>query len=315
LNTPVLFIVFNRPDLTRRVFETIRQIQPKRLFVAADGPRNGNPNDQKACALTRELIRAGVDWDCEFRTLYRDRNLGCKAAVSSAIRWFFDQVERGIVLEDDCLPDPTFFPFCETLLARYDSDPRVMHISGNNFQFGRKRGSASYYCSVYPHIWGWASWRRAWIHYDVTMKSLPEFIRANAMRGITSNKDQQKYWLQIFKRVHEGAIDTWDYQWTFTVWSLGGLSILPNVNLVSNIGFDRNATHTQAPSALADLPVAALTEIVHPRELGIDREADRFTFDHVFSGKIERARRRALGKRAGKWRGLINALLRKSGSD
>ncbi len=312
MNTPILFIVFNRPDPTSRVFEAIRRIQPSKLFVAADGPRKGHADDETACALTREVIRAGVDWDCEVRTLYRDRNLGCRAAVSSAIGWFFDQVERGIVLEDDCLPDPTFFPFCETLLARYDSDPRVMHISGNNFQFGRKRGSASYYCSVYPHIWGWASWRRAWNCYDLAMRGFPEFARADAIRKITSNSSQEKYWLKLFQQAYEGAIDTWDYQWTFTVWSHGGLSILPNVNLVSNIGFDENATHTKVASALGNLPVGALAEIVHPSELQIDREADRFTFDQIFSGQIDRARRRALGKGASKWRALISGLLRKS---
>ena len=243
LDTPVLFLIFNRPDTTEKVFNAIKQAKPKQLFISADGPRQEKPGEFEKCQAARKIVEQ-VDWDCDLQVLFRDNNLGCKKAVSSGINWFFEQVDEGIILEDDCLPDQSFFGFCQELLKYYRNNPKIMHISGNNFQFGRKRGNASYYFSIYNHIWGWATWKRAWQYYDVTMADFEEFKKTNQIEKITRNKDEQAYWMYFFEKVWRNEIDTWDYQNVYSMWKKQGLAILPNVNLVSNIGFTKDATHT-----------------------------------------------------------------------
>ena len=285
LDTPVLFLVFNRPETTRRVFETIRQARPRRLFVAADGPKEHVPDGARRCRETREAALA-VDWACEVKTLLRTRNLGCKVAVSSAITWFFQHVEEGIILEDDTLPIASFFPFCQQQLAYYREDHRVMHIGGNSFQLGVHRGDGSYHFSNYNHIWGWATWRRAWKHYHPDIPFLTSFRRCRIIEAIFPNKADQDFWMQIFQRVARGEIDTWDYQWTLTIWNQGGISLLPCVNMVSNIGFDANATHTVANNCLDRLPVHDPGPIVHPTTMDVDCVADRFTQHYIYSGRI-----------------------------
>ena len=170
LKTPILFLIFNRLDTTEKVFEKIREQQPKYLYIAADGPRSDVPEDQEKCRKTRAIIDR-IDWDCELKTLFREENLGCRNNAVQAITWFFDNVEEGIILEDDCLPDPTFFRYCEDLLSYYRYDMRVMHIAGSNLQQGFKSDNASYYFSHIPWVWGWASWKRAWKYYDVNISS------------------------------------------------------------------------------------------------------------------------------------------------
>ncbi|OBQ19589.1 MAG: hemolytic protein HlpA-like protein [Anabaena sp. WA113] len=291
--TPIAFFIFRRPDLTTQVFEAIRQAKPKKLLVVADGPRN--ESEAILCQQARAVIET-VDWDCEILRNYVDENLGCRKRVSSGLDWVFAQVEEAIVLEDDCLPSPSFFHFCETLLERYRDDERIMHISGNNLQFGQHRTNYSYYFSKYNHIWGWASWKRAWKHYDLEMKTWEEFKISKITNSIHSHSYEQNYWLNIFETVHKGLIDTWDYQWTYACWSQGGLSILPNVNLVSNIGFRDDATHTKGESELANLSTEDIYEICHPSFLVRDYTADEYTFNHVFGGKAMREANTFSGK-------------------
>jgi len=288
LNSAVLFLVFNRPDTTAQVFEAIRKAKPPRLYVAADGPRADKPGEHEKCEQVR-LIASQVDWPCELKTLFRHRNLGCKNAVSSAITWFFEQEEQGILLEDDCLPHPDFFTFCETLLKRYRDDERIFVITGDNFQASQLRGKASYYFSKYNHCWGWATWRRAWRHYQGDLRFWPEWRKSAMWKRQTPDKVERRYWERIFARVRAGQIDTWDYPWTGSVWYHGGLTATPNVNLVSNIGFGPDSTHTaSADSLLAEIATAALGEIIHPEKVVQDRAADRYAFDHVFGGKNQR---------------------------
>lgn len=285
LNTAVLFLVFNRPDNTARVFEAIRLAKPPRLYVAADGPREGWEGEADRVAKVREIASA-VDWPCEVITLFREINLGCKYAVSGAITWFFEQEEQGIILEDDCLPHPEFFPYCEQLLSRYKDDHRVMAITGDNFQAGQKRGAASYYFSVFNHVWGWASWRRAWAHYDVEMKFWPAWRDSPDWADFWKDSVAKRYWQKIFDSVYRGEIDTWDYQWTASIWRQDGLTATPNVNLVSNIGFGEDATHTKSKkSKHSELSTLALGEVSHPQHVERDRLADAYTFDHNFGGR------------------------------
>lgn len=283
LTTPVLFLVFNRPEPTKQVFEQIRLAKPKQLFIAADGPRAHKEGEAERCAQVRE-IATQVDWECEVKTLFRDQNLGCKKAVSSAIDWFFTQVEQGVILEDDCVPNLSFFTFAQELLNKYADDERVMMISGDNFQNGQKRGEASYYFSCYPHIWGWATWRRAWgKYYDVEMKSFPEYKAAGRIKEVFSNPVEQQFWMNNFQEVYDGKVDTWDFQWVYAIFSRQGLCAVPNVNLISNIGFNSDATHTKTGGeGSANLTTGNLGEIIHPKVVERNVEADEYESKHVF---------------------------------
>ena len=281
-NTPILFIVFNRPDVTGVVFNEIRKARPKQLFIAADGPRLNRPSDIELCNETRSIINQ-IDWPCDVKTLFRETNLGCGNAVSSAITWFFEHVEQGIILEDDCLPSPSFFMYCQNLLEQYKDDERIMHIGGVNFQNGNNRGNGSYYFSAIPHVWGWASWRRAWKKYDFNVHDFYLFVREEKIYKYFDNEKLAQHWLEHFKSVYYHQIDTWDHQWTYAVLNNGGLSIIPNVNLISNIGFRDDATHTSsANSVYANAKTIEMhMPMVHPLELAINKEADFYFFNEV----------------------------------
>ena len=253
LNTPVVFVIFNRPDTTSQVFECIRKARPSQLLIIADGPRADRPREDESCAATRKIVEQ-VDWPCEVMHEYSDINLGCRKRLASGLNWVFSMVEDAIVLEDDCLPHPTFFRFCEEMLERYRHDERIAHISGVNFQFGQRRTAQSYYFSRYTHIWGWASWRRAWQHYDPDMNTWPSVRDGKWLRDMLGDQRLVDYWSKIFERVYDGDIDTWDYQWLLACWLQNGLSIIPAENLVTNIGFGVDSTHTTENNPTANIP-------------------------------------------------------------
>ena len=285
MQTALLFLIFNRLDTTALVFEKIRQAKPPRLYIAADGPREDNNDDRNKIVKVRE-IATKVDWPCEVKTLFRDKNLGCKKAISTAINWFFENEEQGIILEDDCLPNLDFFNFCENLLFRYSKDERISAITGNNFQNGKWRGDASYYYSKYNHCWGWATWRRSWQNYDGDIKFWPEWSNSKNWINFISNKVERRYWQNIFKRVHSGQIDSWAYPWTASVWYKKGLTITPNVNLVSNIGFGENATHTKSKkNKFFKLPLNNLGTLIYSKKVEKNIKADNWTFKYHYGGK------------------------------
>jgi len=244
LQTAVLFLVFNRPDTTAKVFEAIRQAKPPRLYVAADGPREGREGEAERVAKVREIATA-VDWPCEVKTLFREKNLGCKYAVSGAITWFFEQEEQGIILEDDCLPSQSFFWFCEELLNCYKKDLRVWHISGNNFYSMIKPSIESYtYGGVFGSIWGWATWRSRWSQYDTEITRFEESLKNQLLQSSYGGGHAVRSRLRDFWAIRHG-LDTWDYQWVFCRWVNSGMTIIPAVNMVLNIGFGDDATHTK----------------------------------------------------------------------
>jgi hypothetical protein len=276
LQTPVAFLIFNRPDVTARVFAEIARARPRKLLVVADGARTDRPGEREACENTRAIVER-VDWDCEVLTNFSEVNLGCRRRVSSGITWVFEQVEEAIIIEDDCLPDPTFFKFCEELLARFREDERVMMLSGDNFQFGQKRTPYSYYFSRMMHVWGWASWRRAWQHYDVEMKLWAGLRDTQWLLDLLGDEEAAAFWRDVFDRTAAGH-DTWDFQWVFACWAQHGLSALPERNLVTNIGFGAGATHTHAETRAANIPAVALEfPLRHPPHVVREREADLFT--------------------------------------
>ena len=284
LATPVAFIVFNRPQTTRRVFARIAQARPPVLLVVADGPRDARAGEAELCREVRAVI-AAVDWECQVLTNYSDVNLGCKNRVASGLDWVFEQVPEAIILEDDCLPDPTFFRFCEEMLIRYRDDTRVAMVSGDNFQTGRPPCPSSYYFSRFLHIWGWASWRRAWKHYDRNASIWPQLRDADGLKTLLEIPSQRKYWKAVFQSVYDGQIDTWDYQWTLAAWSQGMLAINPAVNLVSNIGFGAGATHTTAhTNRYANLETKPMSfPMTHPSLVLPDHDADSYTGRTMFS--------------------------------
>jgi len=283
LTVPVVLLIFNRPQLTARVLDILRQVRPTKLLVVADGPRSDRPGEAALCQQTRDVIEQ-VDWPCEILRHYADQNLGCRRRVASGLDWVFSQVEQAIILEDDCLPDRSFFQFCEEMLDRYRDDDRVMTISGNNFQGDRSVTEDSYYFSRYPHIWGWATWRRAWQHYDLAMADWPALRDRGWLFKFLRDQVSAQYWTNVFQGSYEG-FDTWDYAWVFACWRRGGLTILPARNLVSNAGFGEQATHTKGDSPLANLPAETLAfPLRHPSRVVHCVTADDFSESRLFSG-------------------------------
>lgn len=280
--TPVLFLIFNRPETTKIVFEEIKKLKPKYLYIAADGARSNVFQDAEKCKITRDLVLNGIDWDCEVKTLLRNENLGCGIAVSEAITWFFENVEQGIILEDDCLPHPSFFGYCETLLEKYKEEENIFAINGSNLQGEKKFGNASYFFCNYVFVWGWASWRRAWKYYDFNLEHLENFKTENLINRIDNRAIFKKYWIPTFEKVFNKEIDTWDYQWTFSIWNNQGIVVSPNVNLVSNLGFGINATHTKGSSPFEKLPTQDISNVVHPEGVKSNKEADRYISDYCF---------------------------------
>lgn len=282
MKTPVAFLIFNRPDTTEKVFERIRQAQPPKLLVVADGSRQNKIGEAQKCALTRAII-GRVDWQCEVLTNYSDINLGCKRRVSSGIDWVFQQVEEAIILEDDCLPDLSFFRYCDELLERYRHDTRIVFISGDNFQFGRKSTTDSYYFSRCinntPPIWGWATWRRAWQSYDVDLKLWEMLPDDDWLEDILRDRKIVEMWKQRFQSIYDNSFDTWDYQLVFACWVQSGLIILPNINLVSNIGYGPEATHSKTIiTEFANMPVESMSFPMKHSEFTIrDVKADRYS--------------------------------------
>lgn len=294
LRTPVVLLVFNRPDVTARVFEAVRRARPAKLVVVADGPRTSKAGETERCRATRAVTEA-VDWDCEVVRDYAEENLGCMWRVSSGLDRAFSLVEEAIVLEDDCVPHPTFFGYCEELLDRYRDDARVMAVAGTNFQFGRRRGPYDYYFSRYNHCWGWASWRRAWSQFDVSMRTWPELREGGWLLDILGDRRAADYWRRIFDAVTEDRINSWAYRWTFACWRESGLTCLPAVNLVSNIGFSDEATHTRGRDRYADMGVEAVgLPLRHPPFMIRDAIADAFTQSTMFASP--RLARRILGR-------------------
>ena len=292
-DVPVLFIVFNRPDTTAIVFKKIREIKPKKLFLAADGARPSKEGEKEKCEAVRKIVTEGVDWDCDVQLKFSDINLGCGKAESSAMLWFFEAVGEGIVIEDDTLPDTSFFYFCKELLSYYRNDETVRMIGGNNFQRGKKRGDGSYYFSNITHSWGYASWLRAWKDYDFQLKSINENKIKELVAKKFSKDDEKNFWIKVYHKLLAGVYDTWDFQFLFKMWENDAVCIIPNENLVTNIGFGNNATHTtNKDDPAANRPLGHIKEIVHPTKKEVSSDADRYFFKKIMIQSNNRWERR-----------------------
>jgi hypothetical protein len=293
-NTPVLLLTFNRPHHTRRALEAIRQARPRFLYVASDGPRAQVKGDLSAVLATRSVIDEMINWPCDVKKRYSETNQGCRVGVSSAIRWFFHHVESGIILEDDCVPHPDFFAYCTELLHRYRDNERVMNIAGDNSAgLVLSDPDASYCFSRQPLIWGWATWRRAWARYDSDLsewKSLRE--NEDQLRTIWQDPVERKWQVQLLDRLlFHGEPDSWAYVWAFSIAASEGVSTIPSVNLVSNIGFGAAGTHTSfARHPRADARTRPIVPLVHPTIVEGDAAVERQIFDQIHGGRYMRSR-------------------------
>ncbi len=272
--TPVVLFVYNRPAFTQRVINVLAQLRPTTLFVVADGPRAGSKTDILLCQQTREIIET-INWPCEIRKKYSDSNLGCRKSIPTGLDFVFTQVDECIILEDDCLPDLSFFPFCKEMLKRYQDNQSIMTISGHRTDGPNEIDSESYFFSKYPNIWGWATWKNRWEKYDSELKSWPNLRKTSWLSSILPTQDAQKYWMRIFDKMQEG-VDTWDYAWVYASWLNHGLTVRPKINMITNIGFGIDATHTKQNENLPSFPPssAMVFPLSHPDCVEIDEQAD-----------------------------------------
>ena len=286
MDTAILFLIFNRPEPTQVVFESIRKIKPRKLYISADGPRISNSTDNDLCKSARK-IETQVDWECEVKTLFRDENLGCANSVSSAISWFFDQEDKGIILEDDCLPDQTFYKYSSELLTKYENIPEVMLISGDYFLEGIYKPKYSYSFSRYNHCWGWASWKDSWSKYDHDMAEWPQLRNSRWLRELSDNHSAfVTYWTYIFDLTYRKKIDSWAYRWLYSCWLNNGLTIVPSKNLVKNLGFGIDATHTTSVNSIMNKENSQISfPLHHPEIIKRDLNADLLTEEKIINIK------------------------------
>lgn len=293
IEVPVLLIIFNRPDLAAEVIDSIKKVRPSRLYIAADGPRLFSNDDHVNCNEAREVVLNAVDWPCQIFTRFHENNLGCGLALSSAISWFFEMEEAGIILEDDCVASEDFFQFCQVLLKKYAKIDKIMHIAGFNDQNGVIRGDGSYYFSKFPKIWGWATWRRSWKHYDFETSDIDEVFPEIAEEVFCNDGKTAKNWLKLLFENIEGS---WDYQWDYTIFKNNGLCITPNVSLIKNIGFDSRATHTVNLNEKHQGDLGKISKVVHPKELIRDIDADMvYMRKHFYEPFLKRIKSKMKG--------------------
>jgi hypothetical protein len=295
LTTPVVFVVFNRPDCTAKSLAPIRAARPARLYVVADGPRPDRPGEAARCAEVRALVEEGIDWPCEVIRDYAPANLGCARRVASGLDAVFAREPEAIILEDDCVADPTFFPFCAELLVRCRNQAEVCHIGGANFQETARPGT--YYFSRYNHVWGWAAWKRSWELFDWEMKDWPSLRETNWLRDLLEDRWAARYWRDGFDSVVAGRVDSWAYRWTYAIWRHGGLSVLPGVNLVANIGFGLDGTHARRSDHWLSRPATAMPfPLRHPATVARDQRADLYTERTLYSGGFTGLLRRSASR-------------------
>jgi hypothetical protein len=282
---PISFHIFNRPETTQLVFNEIKKIRPKQLFITADGPRDNKLSDKEACEKVR-LIIDDIDWECELHTNFSDINKGSFKSTSEGITWVFEHVERAIILEDDCVPSGSFFKFCYELLDYYQDDTRVSIISGNNFQKGNNEIKDSYYFSRYTHIWGWATWKRTWDKVDFSMKYWPEYKKMNGLKSIFSKQKEIHYWEEMYQGMYEKKRKPhWDFLLTLSAFMNNTVSIMPNENLVSNIGFGPDASNCKTQSEIHCLEAREMTfPLKHPAFMCRFVAHDDYTELKFFSG-------------------------------
>ena len=286
--SPVLIIIFNRPNFVKKLIDTLRQVRPSKIYVVADGPREGVSEDLDKCYQAKKQIDE-IDWECDIQKKYSEINLGCGLNPSEGISWALSRSEKVIILEDDCLPNIDFFKYCDELLDLYLDDERIMMISGNNHTFGKFNFNHSYEFTHHTQTYGWGTWRRAWNRYDLTMKIWPEYRTLTWLQEKTGSKKSAEFWYRIFEMCYQNELESaWDYQWTFCCWINQGLNIIPKENLVTNVGFNSEGTHEIDPDHLiAEVPVNQIDfPLVHPLIFQNNKKLDRVIQSVIYTPPI-----------------------------
>lgn len=261
---------------------------PEKLYITADGPRINHSEDIEKCEAARKAALESINWPCEVKTRFLDENRGCGPGPSSGISWFFEHEDRGIILEDDCLPHPDFFGYCAEMLDKYKDEPKIMNIGGSLLSEIPGNLSSSYFFSKIPHCWGWATWRRAWKHFNFELENYEDFKNSDILEKINPGRSFKKYWIEKFNLVEFGQRDIWDYQWVYAIWKNNGICITPAVNLVSNIGWDMEGTHTKGDSVLANRKTYPILPLKHPSSISVDKKRDQHLFEQIFFVKEEK---------------------------
>jgi len=294
----VVLFIYRRPETTVRVFEALRQVRPAQLFIVANAP--SRPQEQARCAQARQVVET-VDWLCEVHRHYAEQHLSCKTRIVSGLEWVFNHVDRAIILEDDCVPHPSFFAFCTELLERYQDDDRIASIAGTAFHHARRPAQTSYSFSRYNLFWGWATWRRVWQSFDPQIRQWPSLRRAEVLRELFADERAIAYWDRELQRVYEGH-DTWDWQWLLSQWLSDRVTVVPHTNLVSNIGFGSTSTHTRdAFDWRANRPTEAIPfPLTHPERVALNAKTEQMIQRRYYErpsnprSPLERVRRRAI---------------------
>lgn len=240
---PILFIIFKRKNIALQSFEQIKKVRPMRLYIAGDGARNNTVGEDVMVGETRQAVLDAIDWDCEVKTLFQKKNLGCCMGVYTAINWLFENEEQGIIIEDDCIMRNSFFPFVEQMLERYADDSRIGMIDGANY-LTNIEVPYSYGFSRYKSTNGWATWRRAWKLMDLDMSWRKTVFADSIIRNMGYKAKDIRYWKYRLKAVDLNDVSAWDWQWYFTLAANNMLGIYPKHSLTTNIGFGAGATHT-----------------------------------------------------------------------
>jgi hypothetical protein len=297
--TPIVLFVYNRPHLAQQVLETLRWVNPSHILLVADGPKKDDPVDRMKCEEVLHLLKCTLNTPAHVEWNVSPINMGCRKRFTTGLAWAFDRVEEAIILEDDCVPHPSFFRFCNTLLEHYRLDPRVALIGGSSFQVEAHEPPASYFFSRYPLIWGWAGWRRTWELYDPDIDAWSTLRDTSWLSELLASPLATFYWRHIFDQVRSG-FDTWDYSMTFSCWRAGAFAVHPSRNLISNIGFAEDATHTRdRASVFANMPVHEMSfPLVHPDRAEPIPKYDEQIEQLMFSGAIKQRMRNMLRARA-----------------
>lgn len=283
---PILINAFNRPETTHRVFEVVKRYRPEKLFLALDGPRKHKSEDVNNIKEIIDIF-SGVNWECDVFKLFREENLGCPLAIPDAIDWFFRYIKSGVILEDDCLPDISFFNFCEELLVRYESEDSVMMISGNNFMPEKSFSNDSYFFSKYGFIWGWATWKRAWSKFDASMSTYPHYINSRKFKKRYPGFLDSYYWKTGFNNKYRNYSNAWAMKWNYAMAYNDGLSVIPSKNLVKNIGFGPDATMTKSINSKMILEVSSMEfPLVNPEKIQQNVNYDKQVFRRNFLSQV-----------------------------
>lgn len=281
MSTAVAIFIYKRPENLEAIISVLKEFHPARILLIADGPKN--KSEALVVKNTREKIESLIDWPCQVYKNYSLVNMGLKERFKTGIDWVFNHCDKAIFIEDDCIPNYTFFEFCTELLEKYIDDKRVMTISGNNFEFGKGKSKDSYHFSQYPHVWGWATWKRAWADYDSDISDWPSLRNTPWLRIVLGGFIISKFWKYIFDRLYASKINTWDYQLAYASWKTGSLHIVPSINLVSNVGYGRESTNIKHKNKTLYVPARPIHfPLIHPKQIIANKEADRLVDNLVY---------------------------------